>query len=342
MTERTPEQIAAAEAFKVKEKLGKERMKALYEHVVGHLKARTLVVTGDESHFSIETIIKVAFANIDRPKKYQWQEDTVYEDDFARTFGRLFEHNWLCEFALGDITEEKFEAIKAGEIGFIVSGKHKEYKCYECSGRISVSVKGNHIHFTAAGECGKHRNYTIDVEFPTGEIVFADWPDRFSELHGMKHFGEERYNLDGLEGERASSDNMARFGILHMFVGNTSPALAYNPKTHDIVIGRDWCYDRKTDKESRNPAFRGTTPLGSFCTDLWWVTMLDKSKYDELMALLPAERPAGSYDKGVEIAKVKPGRYRFTAHYGHSPVYDPDNEDANGVYVSAEYLGPCE
>ena len=165
--------------------------------------------------------------------------------------------------------------------------------------------------------------FFVDIDFPTGEVVYADWPDRFSEIRdeGYLYDNDGSVSINFPEGQRLVSEEFAKQGVLHMYVGNSCPGLYINPDNHRIRIG-------KTSK--------GYKKVGYFCTDLWWVTMLDKSRYEEMLSKLPRERSERYHINDVVTTKIKPGRYRF-----FTVPQSEDSDHQKRLFVRATYIGPC-
>lgn len=310
----------------------------LRDHLKQLLVERKLEVSGQTQHFSIDYYVNGMFAKIDRPKKYAWQADTVFADDFFHLIERRFEnYNWVS-----DLSDARLVEVIAGNDEYIMKGSRDGGKCLECDGVIHMHIKGNRVGWSGTQPCGHIRNYTVDIDFPTGEVVFGDFPYRFDELQETGILGPQFASGDGILSDKGQSDHYAKLGILFMFVGNNSPSLNFNPTTNAIWVGNSHFYDDE-DNDCKRVEFEGFDELGRIDTQLWWTTMLDKSKYDALVAEhLPAERPNPSpYDRELQVAKVKPGRYRFMALYAHTPVGSGPH-DIPGVYIKAEYLGPCD
>lgn len=292
----------------------------LKQHVSKIITERSIVITGDTNHLSIDFIINTQFRDIDKPRKYDFQEENYHEIEFARSISRALPQ---MAFSL-PFTKEQAEAAIAGTATLVLMKKgYDGHKFYDCGEAIRVSICGNAIHLDCAKECAKNEEYSVEIDCPSGEFVFADWPDRFSEASDAGYITKEDFDINYLYGIRQSSESMAKQGILHMFVGNTCPQLHINPKNNRIRIG---------GKKPKN-----YDDAGSFCTDLWWVTMIDKSRYDAIMAKLPKTRDKGYYKKEVNTAKVAPGRYRFTAVKSR----DVNRDDYGRLFVKAQRIGDC-
>lgn len=306
-----------------------ESLNMLHKHLTKIIKERTFTITGDTGHLSVQFILDMA-KNIDQPKKYDFQKDDVNESDFLRNVLRIAPER----FGGFHMKADKLAACIAGEESITFDSNY-DSKCYDCAKKMRMTLKGNHIHIDCETACENNREFSVEVEFPTGEVVYADWPARFSEIRdeGFLDECDDGESINYLKGQRQRSEGFAAQGIYHQSVGNTCPTWYYNETTHEISIGGG-SYDEETD-ESTGP--EGFKEMGYFCTDLWWVTMLDRSLYDDMVSKLPKQESKKYYQKNLTTAKIKPGRYRFTA-IGRTS----DDDECNQQFTRAEYLGPCK
>lgn len=291
-------------------------------HLTDITKARTIVLTGDTSHLSVRSIIQ-RLADIDKPKRYDFQDDNVHEQEFLR--GLL--HCVPSYIMRGDVTKEQvMNAIDGKEWLELPEGR--EYKCYDCAQPLKVAFKGNEVRITAEKVCEHNHTFTIEVDFPTGEVVFDDWPARFSEARDAGFIIEvdDGESINYLKGQRQSTDSYARQQIVHHSVGNTCPTFFVNKETGAIQIGSRW-----DDEQDEHVTPEGMEDVGSFCTDLWWVTMLDRKFYDTIVGKLPQQKSKKYYDKELHIAHIPPGRYRFTC-YGRT-------EEDMDMFMTGERIG---
>ena len=275
-------------------------------------------------------------ANIDKPRKYDFQKENVNEEDFLRSMSGLLPNGF---FGMRE-TPEQISSCIAGEVKLTFSGS-RDYKCYDCAQPLALSLEGNNLHLSCKNVCENNSEFFVDIDFPTGEVVFGDWPDRFSEIkdEGWLDECDHGESINYIKGQRQRCEGFAKQGIFHLSVGNTCPSLFYNEATAAIQIGNEHTVPDEEDEDDDGEGIipEGFTKLGYFCTDLWWVTMLDKSRYEEMLSKLPGERSKGYYAKKLDVATVKPGRYRFHA----VPRKLGDDGDYGNVFATAEYLGPC-
>lgn len=291
------------------------------DHLTKITKDRSIVLSGDTGHLSIDYIINSSFKNIDKPRKYDFQKEDVHEEEFLRELMRF-----IPDFSV-ELKRENVEKSLTGEEMLVIPGNRFNSICYDCCAVMNMSIQGKHIHLSCDSECQHNRKFTIEVDFPTGEVVFDDWPARFSEARDAGFiFEEEKESVNYLKGQRQSSDNYARQQIVHHSVGNTCPTFYVNKETGAIQIGSRW-----DEEQDEHVTPEGMEDVGSFCTDLWWVTMLDRSFYDAIVGKLPKQKSKKYYDKELNIARIPPGRYRFTC-YGRT------NDDME-MFMTGERIG---
>lgn len=292
------------------------------KHLTGIVENRSIVLSGDMGHLSIDTMINQTFANIDAPRKYEFQDIKVHEQDAVRALLWM-----LPDYRLPDhITSEDVAQAIAGTQWletneFSRSGQ----KCYDCAQVMGLKFKGNFVEVYCQNACDHNREFSVEIDFPTGVVVFADWPDHFEDLQDAGILVSNNESVNYLKGQRQSTENYARKQILHHFVGNTSPSWYFNAQTNAIQIGASG-YNEDTDEDTIDPGFEYT---GRFCTDLWWVTMVDEQYYNAMLAHAGVEHIEN--DKN-ERASIPPGRYRLTC-YGRT--------DDGRMNVRGERIGEC-
>jgi hypothetical protein len=321
---RDTEEDFTPDAFKRIRELGG----ALKNHIRKIVEDRSIVLTGDTDHMSIDYIINNELKNIDEPRKYDFEPKNVHEQDLLRSLQRIIPDIFIPE------NIESLERAIRGEEEFHVRGGY-ESRCYDCAKTLNLAFKGNKVHIFGDAKCEHNNKFTVEIDFPSGEVVFDDWPDRFSEAAKAGLFNDkDKESINYLRGQRKRTDGYAAQGIFHHCVGNTSPRLFYGNKTAQIQIGGG-TYNEKTGKTT----VKGLKKVGEFCTDLWWVTMIDKQAYEAMIAKLPVERDKGYYKKKLEVATIKPGRYRFTCM---SPTGNNGEDEYGFTYATAEWIGEVD
>lgn len=292
------------------------------DHLTAVVKNRSIVLSGDTSHLSIDHIINHTFANIDAPREYDFQDMNVHEQDAVRSL------LWaLPEYMLPmHITAQDVEQAIAGtawlEVHEFPRGNNK---CYDCAQPMGLKFKGACVEVFCQNACEHNREFCVEIDFPTGVVVFADWPDHFEDLEEAGILIRNNESVNYLKGQRQTTENYARVHILHHSVGNTCPSWYFNAQTHAVQIGANG-YNEDTGEEEIEVGFERK---GNFCTDLWWVTMVDEQHYMSMLAQAGVDEV--EVDKN-ECARITPGRYRFTC-YGRT--------DDGRVNVRGERIGEC-
>lgn len=174
----------------------------------------------------------------------------------------------------------------------------------------SVWILTKDIDVVRAGPVAAPGIETVDITFPTGHLLIADWLHipAFIKAGRAKDFD---FNCD--RGKREAVKWYAEeLGLAHVFVGNTCPGvLKYSG---GFVVG-PLVYDEETD-DTVAPA--GTTEIGSICTDLWWATITDRETVlgilTRKMSREAAETELAAYLKKNEVVQVQvePGRWRLS------------------------------
>lgn len=286
----------------------------IHQHIENLLSERKLILTGDTEHLSIQFVLD-EWSKIDKPKKYRTQADN--EKCFKNTFDHFIPNGPLGCLELLHLDEEMAKKIISGEESITVNLGYSQC-CYDCMSKFVTKISGNSIHLSCKEKCQSSREFTVEIDFPTGEIVFADWPTHFTDAQDAGILSNKHFEINYLKGIKERTQEFEKANIFHSFVSNTSPRLCISKGLNKIRIG-------KTAK--------GFKEAGYFCTDLWWTTIIDKKFHDQIIAKIP-NREAEEEER--EIAKIKPGRYRFTIHDIHNK-----DENSTTLYSSAEWIGEC-
>lgn len=296
----------------------------LVQHITKITKDRTITVTGDKSHFSIKWTLHL-FKNIDVPKKYDWQADNVNETEFLRAImpqlSSIIEQIDPINF---ETEIEQIKAAIAGTESYTIIGDRWK-GCHDCMQIINMTLNGNSVHYSCEHTCENNGLFSVEIDFPTGIIVFDDWPDRFGEALEDGLIPGNYKDVNYLKGQREQTEEYAKCNIFHQSVGNSSPSWYANETRNVISIGGNGTF--------------GFEEMGSFCTDLWWVTMVDKSLYDKIIAKLPNERSKQFYSNELKTATIKPGRWRFTTV--PRIVENINDYEGNLLYSVAVWIDEC-
>lgn len=223
-------------------------------------------------------------------------------------------------------------------------------QCGECGEELSYSFNGSKLKDGMRSvemmlfnhtECEKINEYSVEIEFPTGELICND---TLPYANGMFEALEKATpNINSRLGLKERTLAYANENILHVFVSNTSPSLFKKGET--LVIGRSSdnecapcsCGEEICDCEYEEYyPLEGSEPIASICTDLWWATLVDVAVYRNHLINYYGEEQGEKYLSQIKQkvkTKIKPGVYNCTCHRVE------DYEDCPPMtYVTLEWL----
>jgi hypothetical protein len=205
---------------------------------------------------------------------------------------------------LEDVREE-LEWERKNRFGQIVISRAY---CFECGQYITYTLQGEDL-IPDKTDCFEEKIIEIDIPVPSGILLFADWHEHGSDL--LKHLDSYSDDINCTKGTITRIKKYADFGVGHIFVGNTSPHIF--EKDGALTIGRD----SYGEDDEEIVLVEGGRDLGYVCTDLWWVTLVDKQRYEEIAAQKydqeRAKEIAQEADENCDVAvRVEPGTYRIT------------------------------
>lgn len=178
-----------------------------------------------------------------------------------------------------------------------------DHECSFCGEQLKLTVTNNEINIHSNIQCHDKNAVTFFVDFPSGEVVAADWLDRLSEIHdcGLMCYDENNINKPGGSGQRTLF-YAEHFNTVHIKVGNSSPIIAINDDKDMLKVGL--YYDTIPNNYKR---------IAQIDTNLCWTTIMDKKQYDDLISKLSLERSEKYNDDDVvnKTFKIKPGRWQF-------------------------------
>lgn len=199
-------------------------------------------------------------------------------------------------------------------------------------GRIDISANGAFIEIAPIAPPVIE---AFEVEFRTGELLVADWfriPE-FTEATEAVRGGTA--SINSANGTVAMTAAYLReLGFVSVCVGNTSPDVLAVDGT--LTFGH-------VDEDREEGWPEGVQKLGDTCTDLWWVTIIERAKLVEIVARTvgaeEAERKVAEYlaEEGYGLTQltVEPGRHHLYFH-GESEEFNegfhsPDLAIPDGV-----------
>ena len=226
-------------------------------------------------------------------------------------------------FARYEDTLPTFDEFINGKSFFAKGMKYSDV-CNDCMKRMHLSFKKVHdkeqveIKFHYEGKCENNRDFTVDVSFPSGRIVFSDWPKYFNAFEEKGLIVKPDHDVNYAKGVRETTEKFAEQNIAHFFVGNTCPSLMYDEQmgSLDIFVGGE-------------SNIVGAKNLGMFITDLWWATIMDAKEYERMIAELGEDAKENWHED--YFTEIEPGTYRFRPLYTNT--VKPFEE---GIYVRGQ------
>lgn len=179
----------------------------------------------------------------------------------------------------------------------LLEGKDPEVECLYCGEELNLKIQEESLIVTN-DHCslahGVPDEYSVDLKFPSGKVVFANDLRAFIGLDEVPFF-----NVNSEKGMRGCFEFYGQRGLGHGFVGNSCPNIYRNGD--DFVIanpGVDEHYEVDEEPDGEK--------IGDICTDLWWYSIAD---YDLITE--------NGYEKDSwdTIAEVPPGSVYTLTYY---------------------------
>ena len=166
--------------------------------------------------------------------------------------------------------------------------------------------------FKIAGEINKiyEQGYTeVDVEFPTGNILFANLFRTSSKEDYAFEMPEDlkyksHYSINNDHGQQETMKKLSELhGLVYCQLSNTS-ASVYKVSDDKLIVTPAWAYYTDGKGIERDiPLPKHYEFLGSICCDVWRIEAIDQQNFDK-----GDTQPLDEYEhcKG----KVNPGRWK--------------------------------
>lgn len=161
-------------------------------------------------------------------------------------------------------------------------------------------IDGKHCFVPFSEEAPHPAVQHVEIPVPSGEILIADWfrIDVFTQAVKSSALP----SINTLAGAQQTTQHYAKVhGFLSVCVGNTSPSVFETDG--QLRIGSPGSRRGEDEPEGKN--------LGSVCTDLWWVTAIDRKTLVDIMASTTgpeeAERQVAKYlkDSNGDVVQVQ-------------------------------------
>lgn len=174
--------------------------------------------------------------------------------------------------------------------------------------------------------------YSVELDFPSGKMVFAN---DFRQFYEDELPEKERHLRDnGRYASKIVFDSYGSIGMGHGYVGNSCPNV-YRRKDGRVVIGNPgyiWGTEANGWEDTELP-LEGEE-VGGICTDLWWYSVADAADLKGRGLDFTNEWVKNN----ISIVEVEPGRYRLT-HIAHTINMDDTSKPRD--YAILERIGDC-
>lgn len=163
-----------------------------------------------------------------------------------------------------------------------------------------------------------------------GQVLCNDWfrIPGFTEHFRNDEEGSIRFNVNTIPGTINTTLHHMERGAVHVYVGNSSPS-AYETEDGSIVFGY------ASEEEKDGTLREGETPesLGFVCTDLWWVTMIERHKLEEILRPVHGDDTERLIEEhGTDLViDLEPGTYDVRFHGAPKLFMEEFDPDAFGV-----------
>ena len=258
-----------------------------------------------------------------------------------------FNHAGSCQNVFkGENVEEKINLFKNIFSSDIIFAKHMELEelkssveeCSECGERyvfiyqngemkeMKMVIGANDVTYEET-PCKKVLAHEFEVEFPSGVLIYEDrLPYSYDMLINLSR--DNKATLNSKAGRINVTDKHALKNILHVYSGDTSPALY---KAGDTLIinpiidnENSPCHCGKANCDCAYTEYapiENGVKMGEAITDLHWVSLVDLEVYKELLIKFYGQTQANEYIAKLEPLSmtVTPGKYKCT-YYGEEDI----------------------
>ncbi|HET8688314.1 MAG TPA: hypothetical protein VFM18_17025 [Methanosarcina sp.] len=246
---------------------------------------------------------------------YTAEEDIAFAEEHGKDRDQVFSFllirgmdNLICEtFTVG--------SIKVSHLGLEADpeyGKWQlEYNGRELGGRGTMYGTEDEIRKIAQqyDEICSKRSEDVDVVFPTGKVMFANFFHPMDELPEDIKWSED-FSINGSLGRVNTMKWLAENrGIAYGQLGNTSFAV-YKVNDNKLYIAPRW-YGEEED-EIPPPGKR----VGEIDCGVWRFECIDKANYDKQIGQFPADKDNRG-DRESFTVNVAPGKWTMRVYYHH-------------------------
>ena len=262
----------------------------------------------------------------DFDERYMWQYITyVFMHDYlsgaTRPIEKYIDKNWNLTERLPEIYRKFIADITAGNIGERGESSRDHYcSMTDVTYRLQMKnwqpVLGKRNAddvFVPLKPAPVQGIEEIKVEFRTSEILIADWFRIPEFTKAVNTEGDERLSINSSAGcVEATRRYIDKHGFISVSVGNTSPRVLSFDGT--LIFGN---VSEDIEDDAGSISSPGVTELGSTCTDLWWVTIIERERLTEIIAAetgrAEAEQKVAEYlaedHYGLTVLNIEPGNH---------------------------------
>lgn len=162
-----------------------------------------------------------------------------------------------------------------------------------------------------------------EIEVPSGKLLFTNFfkQDKIYEFpDGVNQYDAE-HSINSILGRNNLMQYLATQNIGYAQMGNMSVNVFVNKTGDEIIIGNDYGYDRKTDREY-TIKHKGFKNLGSISLSVWrWMCgdiQVLKEHGEELPDNLVVNKCVENDYKDYILTDVKPGKWKIEHYYDFS------------------------
>lgn len=256
----------------------------------------------DKSVFSSSFFMVLAYG---MPKQEATQKDI--ED----AYNKLIENTDRGNFGRHLVSEDFCSCTDCGQkMRLIFEGWKPKFQ-------VLKKIEDKKIIMGNPESCLAKEVVSLNVDFPTGELLMADWFRIPGFTEAVEYKGADKYSqersINHASGRiLATKENLENFNFISISVGNSSPRIFQSG--NNLAFG-----SVDEDKEDDIGKYK---EVGYVCTDLWAVTIIDKKVLIEIIAKTNNEdidiatELVNKYIKEESVNKVnvKPGSYQLNFH----------------------------
>lgn len=262
--------------------------------------------------------IESLFKNIIHYDATMYSNEHVTENDYARFIKFVNAGNFsVCDLVISDS-----ECTRCGQRMRLMS---EHWKFVFSSLYVNNDLRAIK---TELKPCINDALFSVDVNFPSGELIIADWI-YIKEFTDRVKYSDYEISINFALGRKQSTEHAAKLGFVTVHVGNSNPnvfksgdELIFGHDIDDLTIG----------------GFDGFDDIGRVCSNVWNVTVIDKMRLIDIISQETGKERAlqlvQELDHGEIEIKVAPGNYRIS----YSPLMNSIGKFDNSLPKKIDVL----